>query len=203
MKTKYLKLSFLATFIMVMAACSSDKEKSSEKEEEKPVVKVEQASSQEVVQNGVYTASVEPEIINNISSSTPNRIKQILVDEGMRVSAGQTLVILDDVNSTSYQIQVDNAKANLHNVQVNYDRALELFKIGGGTKQSVDQMETQLINAKNTLAAAERALRNSRENTVLTSPISGVVTARNYDPGDMTSTLPILTVAQVQPVKIV
>lgn len=203
MKTKYLKLSFLATFIMVMAACSSDKEKSSEKEEEKPVVKVEQASSQEVVQNGVYTASVEPEIINNISSSTPNRIKQILVDEGMRVSAGQTLVILDDVNSTSYQIQVDNAKANLHNVQVNYERALELFKIGGGTKQSVDQMETQLINAKNTLAAAERALRNSRENTVLTSPISGVVTARNYDPGDMTGSLPVLTVARIQPVKVV
>ena len=35
---------------------------------------------------------------------------------------------------------------------------------------------------------------------VLTSPISGVVTARNYDPGDMTSTLPVLTVGQLSPV---
>ena len=41
------------------------------------------------------------------------------------------------------------------------------------------------------------------ENTVLTSPISGVVTARNYDPGDMTGSLPILTVARTQPVKII
>ena len=42
-----------------------------------------------------------------------------------------------------------------------------------------------------------------RENTVLTSPISGVVTARNYDPGDLTAQLPILTVARVQPLKVV
>ena len=133
----------------------------------------------------------------------PNRIKQILVDEGQRVSAGQKVVVLDDVNTFSYETQVDNARANLKNVEVNYNRALELFKIGGGTKQQVDAMEIQLVNAKNALAQAERTLRNARENTVLTSPISGVVTARNYDPGDMTGNLPILTVARVQPVKIV
>ena len=64
-------------------------------------------------------------------------------------------------------------------------------------------MELQLTNARNTLANAERALRNVTENTVLTSPINGIVTARNYDPGDMTGALPVLTVARVQPVKIV
>ena len=121
----------------------------------------------------------------------------------MRVSKGQRLVVLDDVNTTNYQIQVDNAKANLNNVQVEYNRALELYKIGGGTKQQLDQVETQLINAKNALAAAQRTYRNAAENTVLTSPISGVVTKRNYDPGDMTGQLPILTISQVQPVKIV
>lgn len=203
MKPIYTSAILAAGLILAGASCSSDKEKQDGQTEEKPVVKVETVSEQEVNQDGVYTATVEPEIINNISSSTPNRIKQILVDEGMRVSAGQTLVVLDDVNATQYQIQVDNARANLRNVQVNYDRAMELYKIGGGTKQAVDQMETQLINAKNSLAAAERTLRNSRENTVLTSPISGVVTARNYDPGDMTGAQPILTVARVQPVKVV
>jgi RND family efflux transporter MFP subunit len=132
-----------------------------------------------------------------------NRIKQIFVDEGMRVTKGQKLVVLDDVNSTTYQLQLDNAKATLRNVEADYNRAVELYKIGGGTKQAVDQMETQLINARNAVASAQRTLRNTSENTVLTSPISGVVTARNYDPGDMTGSLPILTVAQVQPVKIV
>lgn len=194
----------LLLIVCLLAACSGkDNNSAEDTKDEKPVVKVETVDSREVNQVGEYTATVEPELLNNITSSAPNRIKEILVDEGMRVSKGQRLVVMDDVNTTTYEIQVANAKANLANVQLNYDRALELFKIGGGTKQAVDQMELQLVNAKNALATAERTLRNMRENTVLVSPISGVVTARNYDPGDMSGALPILTVARVQPVKIV
>lgn len=185
-------------------SCSGDKDnKDAAKEETLPVVKVATVTARTVDQNGNYTATVEPELLNNISSSMPNRIKQILVDEGQYVSAGQRVVVLDDVNTFGYESQVDNARANLHNVQLNYDRAVELYKIGGGTKQNVDAMEIQLVNAKNALATAERTLRHARENTVLTSPISGVVTARNYDPGDLTGNLPILTVARTQPVKVV
>lgn len=202
MKYKFLTLSLLIPAAW-MASCSNNEKAAQQQEEKKPVVKVMTVDLRDVVQEGNYTATVEPDLINNISASAPNRIKQIFVDEGMRVSKGQKLVVLDDVNTDSYEIQVANAKANLENVKVNYDRAVELLKIGGGTQQNVDQMQLQLTNAQNTLASAERNLRNIRENTVLTSPISGVVTARNYDPGDMTASLPILTVARVQPVKIV
>ncbi len=195
-----------AVLLILAAGCSgsSDKEAKEEGSQEKlPVVKIATVSEENVPQTGSYTATVEPELLNNITSQAPGRIKQILVDEGVRVSAGQKLVILDDVNTFTYETQVDNAKANLKNVQLNYDRAVVLLKIGGGTKQQVDQMEIQLINAKNQLATAERTLRNVRENTVLTSPISGIVTARNYDPGDMPGALPILTVAKVNPLKVV
>lgn len=190
---------------LALTACSGKDEKKNASAEENtlPVVKVAQVDLRTVDQIGTYTATVEAQIVNNISSSMPNRIKQIFVDEGQQVSAGQKVAVLDDVNTFSYETQVDNAKANLRNVEVNYNRAVELLKIGGGTKQQVDNMEIQLVNAKNQLAQAERTLRNARENTVLTSPISGVVTARNYDPGDMTGSLPILTVARVNPVKIV
>lgn len=197
-------LTSAALALILFGACSgADKSEKDSKQDTAPVVKTMQVNDREVNQIGNYTATVEPELINNISSSAPNRIKQILVDEGMRVSAGQRLVVMDDINTTSYRLQLDNAKANLRNIEVDYNRALELYKIGGGTKQQVDQMETQLVNAKNAVASAERTLLNMNENTVLTSPISGVVTARNYDPGDMTGSLPILTVARTQPVKII
>lgn len=198
------KIYFLGSFLLVTISfsCSSEKQ-NSENEEKKPVVKVEKVFNQDVSQIGTYTATVQPELINNISTSTPNRIKEILVDEGYNVAKGQTVAILDDVNITSYEIQVANAQANLENVKQNYDRAVKLLEIGGGTRQNVDQMELQLINARNALTAAERTLKNIKENTVLTTPISGVVTARNYDPGDMTGTMPIVTVAQVDPVKII
>lgn len=193
----------LPLFVIAMTACSGGEKEKAEEVEKLPLVKIETVDNREVIQEGNYTATVEPENINNISASAPNRIKEIYVDEGMRVSKGQKLVQLDDVNTSTYELQVENAKANLENVQLNYNRAVELLKIGGGTQQNVDQMQLQLTNAKNTLASAERTLRNMRENTVLVSPINGMVTARNYDPGDMTGALPIITVAQVQPVKIV
>lgn len=204
MKKYPLILSLFFLTSVVIPSCSGEKNTGTEKQEEKKsLVKVETVESREVVQEGNYTATVEPELINNISASAPNRIKEIYVDEGIRVSKGQKLALLDDVNTSTYETQVANAKANLENVQINYDRAVELLKIGGGTQQNVDQMQLQLTNAKNTLASAERTLRNVKENTLLVSPINGIVTARNYDPGDMTGTLPILTVAQVQPVKII
>ncbi len=188
--------------LIALTACGG-KEEQKETTDETPMVRIERVTEREVAQVSVYTASVEADKVNNISAMMSNRIKAIYVDEGQRVSKGQKLVVMDDVNAATYQIQVDNARANLASVTTDYNRALELYKIGGGTKQAVDQMETQVINARNALATAERTLRNAAENTVLTSPISGVVTARNYDPGDMTGQLPILTISQVQPVKIV
>lgn len=195
-----------AAFIGLMTASCSKGNKAQanqEEQDEAPLVKIEKVFETEVMQKGTYTTSVDADQINNISSSMPNRIKAIYVDDGMQVSKGQKLVVLDDVNIVNYETQVANAKANLDNVQTNYNRALELYKIGGGTKQNVDAMETQLITAKNSLASAERTLRNAQENTVLTAPMSGVVTARNYDPGDMTGALPILTIANIHPVKVV
>ncbi|MDE6632992.1 MAG: efflux RND transporter periplasmic adaptor subunit [Muribaculaceae bacterium] len=202
MKT-YKYISSALVLALALAACGKDKADKESEKEEVPVVKTLKVGEQDVDQLAVYTASVEPEIINNISAMMANRIKAIYVDEGVRVGKGQKLVLLDDVNTTQYELAVDNAKAALRNAQTNYERAVELLKIGGGTQQQVDQMEMTLINAKNSVAQAERTLANARENMVLTSPIDGVVTKRNYDPGDMTGALPVLTVAKINPVKVV
>lgn len=179
--------------IALTASCSGNKENEKEGAEaaavEKPLVEVSVVSAVDVSQEGDYTASVEPFKTNNISSSTPNRIKQILVDEGSRVSKGQRLVVLDDVNSAQLKVRLDNAKREL-------DRARKLLDIGAGTQQQVDGLQAEYD-------AQRRQLENVLENTVLTAPMSGVVTARNYDPGDMTGSLPILTIDQVHPVKVV
>ena len=214
---KFLRYTPVALALLLTACSGSDKKKDAAAKEEIPAVKVETVYERAVPQNFTYTAQTEADKLNNVSSSMPLRIKSILVEEGQKVSRGQSLVVLDDVNTTTYKLQVDNAiaalnnaKAQYDNVKLDYDRAVQLYQIGGGTKQQVDQMHTQLITARNgvtsaqnSLASARRALSNASENSVLTSPVSGVVTARNYDPGDMTGTLPILTVAQVRPMKIV
>lgn len=155
-------------------------------EEELPQVEIDVAHVQDVPQNNSYTANVEADNTNNISPATYNRIKDIKVDVGDRVRRGQVLVTLDSSNA-------DQLKINLDQIKREYDRAVQLLEIGAGTQQSVDQLKSQYD-------AAKTQFDNVMENTVLVSPINGIVTARNYDPGDMTATLPVLTVGQLAPV---
>lgn len=179
-----------AMMVATLASCGGKKDETAKADtvEELPNVEIQKVHEQEVDQLVSYTATVEAFKTNNITTSTPNRIKSILVDVGYKVSKGQRLVVLDNVN-------IDQLKVRLDNTERDYNRALELYNIGGGTKQAVDQMKTELD-------AARRQYDNQVENTILVSPISGVVTARNYDPGDMTGQLPILTIEQLQPVKV-
>lgn len=189
--------SYIAAAIaasMALAACSKgDADKSSEavkeQAEELQRVEVREVRAENVDQTASYTATVEADKTNNISSSTPNRIKTILVDVGSRVAAGQKVAVLDDVNLEQLRVRLENTRRQ-------FERAKTLYEIGGGTLQSMEQLQTEY-------EASKRQYDNMAENTILRSPISGVVTARNYDPGDMTSSLPILTVEQINPVKIV
>ncbi|MDE6136890.1 MAG: efflux RND transporter periplasmic adaptor subunit [Muribaculaceae bacterium] len=172
---------------LALAACgNSDADKAPDTVEELPVVEIDFARSQDVPQQKEYTANVEAYNVNNISPSAPNRIKTIAVEVGDPVRRGQTLVTLDPANT-------DQLKINLDQIEREYNRALRLLEIGGGTQQSVDQLKAQLDAARTQYA-------NAMENTILTSPVSGVVTARNYDPGDMTASMPVLTVGQLSPV---
>jgi RND family efflux transporter MFP subunit len=55
---------------------------------------------------------------------------------------------------------------------------------------------------KMSLEVAETQYKNIMENTQLLSPIDGIVTARNYDNGDLYAGAAILTVEQIRPVKL-
>jgi RND family efflux transporter MFP subunit len=71
-----------------------------------------------------------------------------------------------------------------------------LYKIGGISKSEWDA-------TKMALDVRETAYKNLLENTTLISPINGVITARNYDSGDMYSGgNPVLVVEQITPVKL-
>ncbi|HIY48644.1 MAG TPA: efflux RND transporter periplasmic adaptor subunit [Candidatus Barnesiella excrementavium] len=173
---------------LLFVACSGAKESTEQTEEETvQLVKVARVTEQAVPQVVSYTATIEPYKRNLISSSLPNRIKKIYVEVGDHVKAGQKLVDLDRANLAQQKLQLDN-------LELEYKRVQELFAVGGASQQQVDQMRTQYETAKT-------SYENLDENTVLVSPTNGVVTARNYDNGDL-ATGAILTVMQIQPVKV-
>lgn len=171
-------------------SCGDAKKKEATEAEEKPVVRLAQVFERDVPQVADFTATIQPQAKNSIAPTTPGRIRRIMVDVGARVGKGQRLVQMDAVNLENYQTNIDNLRKN-------YNRLLELYEVGGVAKQEVDNLKAQLDQA-------ETSMRNLKENTYLVSPISGVVTARNYDNGDMfTGQLPVLTVMQINPLKVV
>lgn len=183
---KYIYAFAALSLAVALNACSGkEKAAAAAAQEELPRVELDVALSQDVPSKKTYTANVEADNTNNIAPSSPNRIKKINVEVGDPVRKGQVLVTLD-------RASIDQVKVNLDDIQREYDRAVQLLNIGAGTQQSVDQMKAQLDALKTQYA-------NLEENTVLTSPINGVVTARNYDPGDMTGNQPVLTVGQITP----
>lgn len=176
----------------VLMSCGSKETDTAaiQSEDELPVVDIDVAHTRPVDLVRSYTANVEADNINNIAPSMSNRIRTITVDVGDHVSKGQVLVTLDAANA-------DQQRINLELTEREYNRAVELLNIGAGTQRQVDQLKAQLD-------AQRSQYENTMTNTVLRSPISGVVTARNYDPGDMSGQLPVLTVGQTTPnVKVV
>lgn len=188
-----LRLLTAATVLVFLVSCGGKETEANttiSHEEEIPVVDIDVAHSRSVDLLRDYTANVEAENINNISPAMSNRIQSINADIGDHVVKGQVLVTLD--SSTA-----DQQRVALEQLERDYARAVKLLEIGAGTQTAVDQVKSQLDSQK-------AAYRNTMTNTVLTAPVSGVVTARNYDPGDMTGQLPVLTIGQISPaVKVV
>lgn len=154
-----------------------------------PNIRVQSATEKNVEQSNEITATVEPQDKNSIAPSAPGRIRHILVEVGQHVSKGQKLVQMDVANLSNLESQIEN-------VNRTYKRTQELFNVGGASQQELD-------NAKLQLDIAQTNLKNMSENTFLLSPISGVITERNYYNGDMYSgQKPVLVVMSINPVKI-
>ena len=193
-----MKKSFQLAAVLVAAmlgACSGGEEKKAETTAaetviEKPTVKLATVTSREVEQIGEFTATVEAEAKNNIAPTSPGRISQIFVEVGDYVRKGQKLVQMDAANLTQLKLQLDNQETE-------FKRVDELYKVGGASKAEWDA-------AKTNLDVRRSSYQNLLENTQLVSPLNGVITARNFDNGDLyTSTqMPVLVVEQIAPVKL-
>jgi RND family efflux transporter MFP subunit len=186
---KYIQLvSFM--FILLMSACTESKDKKGvDVISEKPRVKLATVTARQVDQILEYTATVEAEVKNNIAPASPVRIDHIYVEVGDKVSKGQKLVQMDAASLKQLKLQLDNQ-------EIEFRRLDELYKVGGVSKSEWDA-------SKMSLDVKKTSYRNLLENTSLLSPISGIITARNYDNGDMyNGNTPVLVVEQIVPVKL-
>ena len=190
---KYLKLSIITLAVAAMMTACGSKDTSTATtgqpaEKAAPVVSVITAQAEDVDVTNTFTSNIEPYATNNIVSQTAGRIVSINVEVGDKVHKGQLLAKMDDVNLSKTRLQYVNDSTEL-------GRLTELYNIGAVSQADYDM-------AKLSLNVTKKTYENLAENTYLRSPINGVVTARNYDKGDMYSMAqPIFVVEQILPVK--
>ena len=191
MKTIF-RTMFVAVAVIMTAGCGNTSSKKTETVEvtvADPTVSVAQVFVREVPQEAVYTSTVQAYVKNNIAPQMAGRITKINVEIGDFVKEGQILAEIDKAQLLQAQLQLQNQEVELQ-------RLKSLYEEGGLSQSDYDAIQMQYNVLKT-------QVENLIENTTLRSPINGVVTARNYDVGDMYAmSMPVFTVEQIVPVKL-
>ena len=185
---KRVNILLIAAATIVMISCGQQTTNDQQVVMENPKVTVATVNAEYVSQLQVYPTTIEADIVNNIAPQSASRISKIYVEIGDKVSEGQTLALMDEVN-------LEKARLQLINDSIEFGRIDQLHEIGATSHSDYEAMTLKYDVSKKTY-------NNLLENTVLKSPISGIVTARNYDEGDMYAmTQPLFVVQKINPVK--
>lgn len=173
---------------IILMSCAQKTQNTQQVVMENPKVTVTTVNAEYVSQLQVYPTTIEADIVNNIAPQSAARISKIYVEIGDKVEAGKTLALMDEVN-------LEKARLQLINDSIEFGRIEQLHQIGATSQSDYEAMTLKYDVTKKTY-------KNLLENTVLQSPISGIVTARNYDEGDMYAMAqPLFVIQKINPVK--
>jgi RND family efflux transporter MFP subunit len=143
-----------------------------------------------------------------VSSKVTGKVIEVLIEEGMKVKAGQVLARLDDSNVKASlavaQAQLASAQAALAETEAQlklandeYQRTAELAEKHIASQSDLDQteanakaLEAHLAQQKLDVVVADRQSamwQQQTDDTVIRAPFDGVITTKDSQPGEMIS----------------
>lgn len=161
-------------------------------------VSVEKAVIKPISVNEEYAGRITPSQEINVASTISGRVDKVFFDVGQAVNKGQTLFTLqvDAQQTNAAEAAVKQAQLQSDYAQNLYEKTKSLFSNGAVSQQELDNVEkeynsalVQLNSARDNLALITgSSSTGSAVNSVITAPISGIISVCNVDPGEMTST---------------
>ena len=183
------RIVILGFAVALLAGCTG-KKTAAVTEEKGVLTKTARATAATVRLTEEFTSEIEPYKENDITPAASGvHIDKIYVEVGDPVREGQLIVSLDPTQYTQQLVQ-------LKTVEDDYNRLLPVYEAGGISAQQIEQAKAQLDVQREVVA-------NLKKNIEVRSPISGVVTARNYESGDLFAQQPILHIMQIDPLKVI
>ena len=138
------------------------------------------------------TGTVQAQNEVNQSFRIDGRLVERLVDVGDNVKAGQLIATLDPQNEESgvqaARAQLSAAQARLVEARANYERMRDLVAEDAVSRAQFDQAEALRRTAESQVTAAQSQVSlasNRLGYTRLFASVSGVVTARGPEPGEI------------------
>lgn len=180
----------LLAIALVLPSCSGGKKQKAGDANDVKVenVRVMTLESKTIGRELEFSANMEAVEEVKLVPVTPGRIDKILVEVGSRVQKGQILVQMD-------QTSLQQAKIQIANLENDFKRYEALKETGAISQQVYDQTVAQLEVQKTSLSYLQN-------NTVIRAPFSGVISAKNYENGELyTGAMPIVTVVQLHTLK--
>lgn len=157
-----------------------------------PVVTVATPLARNVVQWDEYTGRFEASERVTLRARVSGYIEKVHFVDGADVKEGDLLFTID---RRPFEIAVDSARGDLARAQaqvtlneVDYTRAQELVRTQATTVRDLDQRKANLDTSRAQVLTAQAALRNAQLNlewTDVRAPISGRVSDRRVDPGNL------------------
>ena len=183
------RIVILGFAVALLAGCTG-KKTAAVTEEKGVLTKTARVTAATVRLTEEFTSEIEPYKENDITPAASGvHIDKIYVEVGDPVREGQLIVTLDPTQYTQQLVQ-------LKTVEDDYNRLLPVYEAGGISAQQIEQAKAQLDVQREVVA-------NLKKNIEVRSPISGVVTARNYESGDLFAQQPILHIMQIDPLKVI
>ena len=183
------RIVILGFAVALLAGCTG-KKTAAVTEEKGVLTKTARATAATVRLTEEFTSEIEPYKENDITPAASGvHIDKIYVEVGDPVREGQLIVTLDPTQYTQQLVQ-------LKTVEDDYNRLLPVYEAGGISAQQIEQAKAQLDVQREVVAKLKK-------NIEVRSPISGVVTARNYESGDLFAQQPILHIMQIDPLKVI
>jgi len=148
-----------------------------------------------------------------VRSRVDGQIVKVNFTEGQFVHAGDALI---EIDPRPYQVMLEQAEgqlakdqAQLHDVQVDFERYTLLFNEGVIAKQQVDTQQAQVGQYQGAIKADQATIDNAKLQLVysrITAPISGRVGLRLVDQGNIvhsSDTTGLLVITQLQPISVI
>lgn len=145
-----------------------------------------------------------------VSAKITGKVREVLIEEGMRVEAGQVMATLDPIDADAERAlataqagaarsQVESVRARLAQAEADARRLSTLVGQQLISKSQYDEaiaardsLRAELITAERNAKVATDRLRIADiglDNTIVRAPFAGVVTAKAAQPGEIVSPL--------------